>query len=475
MFEVEATNGQSANRLRRFRRASLIFMAFSVTIAGLYVWKFWHDRQHVPPVALYHLVYDGVMDNLYDQSHLKDIVPLEHKYDEQIKTTADAVKYANEMLKTLDDPFTIVSDERAISRRDDANKGFYSGVGMIMTAKHRPIRVRMVMEESPALKAGIKPGDEIISVDNLDCSKIPPMEIGNHTRKHLGETVRFVIRRHGKVMEIPIIPCKMKVLATHMRMLDKEIGYERIESFVPDDLTKIVEDDLSKLVGAKALILDLRGNPGGSVNSCLDIATLFLDSGDLVTLKSRLDKGKTQAVRYSLKPDTMEVVTTANDKTGVTEQARKPNLTGKKPIYILVDEASASAAEMLAAMLRDNNRGVLIGQRTYGKGVMQIFVPLPNDTALAITAGRYYTPSGAWLGNGKFDEPEDDAESKSKLGAESKSKLAAKPSDLSRGIAPDIVIKPVDDLQYGAKNDNQLNDVLLLARKELDRQKAMQR
>jgi hypothetical protein len=129
-------------------------MAFSLTVAGLYVWKFWHDRQHVPPVALYHLVYDGVVANLYDQSHLKDIAPLEHKYDQEIKSTADAVKYANEMLKKLDDPFTTVSDERAISRRDDANKGFYSGVGMIMTAKHRPIKVRMVHGREPRAESG---------------------------------------------------------------------------------------------------------------------------------------------------------------------------------------------------------------------------------------------------------------------------------------------------------------------------------
>jgi Periplasmic protease len=123
---------------------------------------------------------------------------------------------------------------------------------------------------------------------------------------------------------------------------------------------------------------------------------------------------------------------------------------------------------MLAAMLRDNNRGILIGQRTYGKGVMQIFVPLPNDTALAITAGRYYTPSGAWLGNGKFDEADDDENKNA-------SKIAVKAADLSRGIAPDIVIEPVDDLQYGAKNDNQLKEVLLLARKELNRQRAVSR
>jgi Periplasmic protease len=133
--------------------------------------------------------------------------------------------------------------------------------------------------------------------------------------------VRFVIRRQGKVLEIPIVPCKMKVLATHMRMLDKEIGYERIESFVPDDLTKIVEEDLSKLVGAKALILDLRGNPGGSVNSCLDIATLFLDSGDLVTPQN-VDWTKVKRRLYATRSSRtrMEVVTTANERTGVTSR-----------------------------------------------------------------------------------------------------------------------------------------------------------
>ena len=147
---------------------------------------------------------------------------------------------------------------------------------------------------------------------------------------------------------------------------------------------------------------------------------------------------------------------------------------------LLVNAYTASAAEIVAGALQEHKRATILGTRSFGKGSVQTIIPLgAGNGALRLTTARYYTPSGAWLGNGKFDEPEDEAESKtdaeSKSGAESKAKLADKPQDLSRGIAPDIVIKPVDDLQYGAKNDNQLNDVLLLARKELDRQKAMQR
>ena len=447
----------------RFRRRARIFVGLSLVLSTFYVAFFWFDRLFVSPQELYRRAFQVVAENIYDQSRLADMSEYKAIYEKEVKTTADAVRYANLLFKRLDDPFTQMSDAPAVSRREDASKGFYSGVGMVMTAKKRPVKVRMVMEDSPALKAGIKPGDEILFVDGMDCMKIPVSEIGDHTRKHMGETVHFVLRRAKKTMNVDLVPSKIRVVKTRTRHLPGDIGYERIESFVPEDIVTIVQNDLDSLSDTRALILDMRGNPGGSVDYCLLIASLLMDEGHLVTLKSRVDADHLQTMEYTLRPDGMKVVTTGTgEKPQEQKIKRRYQVYGGRPIYVLLDESSASASEMLAAALRDNKKAIICGTQSFGKGVMQIHYPLPNMTALSITAGRYFTPAGKWLGDGKFDP------ARAALAAASGSNSAAR-FDPERGIVPDVVIEPVPDIEYGGPNDNQLEETARLARLALEK------
>jgi hypothetical protein len=202
----------------------------------------------------------------------------------------------------------------------------------------------------------------------------------------------------------------------------------------------------------------MRGNPGGSVDYCLLTASLLMDEGHLVTLKSRVDADHLQTMEYTLRPDCMRVVTTSSgEKPQVQKIKRRSQVYAAKPIYVLLDESSASASEMLAAALRDNKKAIICGTQSFGKGVMQIHYPLPNMTALSITAGRYFTPAGKWLGDGKFDP------AKAALAAASGKNSAAR-LDPERGIVPDVVIEPVPDIEYGAPNDNQLEETARLAR-----------
>lgn len=440
----------------RFRRRARLFVGFCLLLSTVYVAFFWFNHLFVSPQELYRRAFQAVAENLYDQSRLADMKEYRAIYEKEVKSTADAVKYANLLFKRLDDPFTQMSDAPAVSRREDASKGFYSGVGMVMTARKRPVKVRMVMEDSPALKAGIKPGDEILFVDGMDCMKIPVSEIGDHTRKHMGETVHFVLRRDKKTMNVDLVPSKIRVVKTRTRHLPGDIGYERIESFVPEDIVTIVQNDLDSLSDTKALILDMRGNPGGSVDYCLLTASLLMDEGHLVTLKSRVDANHLQTMEYTLGRDGMKVVTTIDaEKPQEQKVKRRSQVYAGRPIYVLLDESSASASEMLAAALRDNKKAIICGTQSFGKGVMQINYPLPNMTALSITAGRYFTPAGKWLGDGKFDPV------RAKLAASGKG--AGTKLDRERGIIPDVLIEPVPDIEYGASNDNQLAEAARLA------------
>lgn len=436
-------------------------------VAAVYVVQFWFfQRIWCTPHDLYHRVWKTTQDNLFDQAAMKDWLAFEHKYDDKIKNEADAVKYANEILKTLDDPFTKFLDSKQVAKKQDSQNGLYSGVGMIMNGKKKPVVVRMLISGGPAERAGIKRGDQILRLDSLDCLKVPATQIGDYTRQHMGQLIKFTVRRQGKELEFAMIPGKMNVqsvrsqLVTSVRNKNK-IAYVRLENFVHSDIVALVQKEFEKLKEAQALVLDVRGNGGGSVDSCLAITSMMLDTGDLVAMKSRSGTGAGardtgtagstdyQTVSYRLEPSLMKVL---NEEPGkeVKEEARprQLNLWQNKPIVVLIDDNSASASEMLAAALHDNKRATLIGVRTYGKGVAQIYYDMPLSTCLSLTAGRYYTPDGKWLGDGR--EPTESSEKP----------VLNHSSNVDRGIAPDIEVKSAENLDYGAANDNQLSEAV---------------
>lgn len=456
----KAISDRSARKGLTVKTRILIYGG-SLVCAAIYVAYFWYSHLYSSPVDLYHQAWLATRDHLYDRDALKNWGQYEHKYDSQIKNQADAIKYANEAIATLDDPFTKMLDAAQLVKQYDAHAGFYSGVGMVMNGKKRPIVVRTLIKGSPAEKAGVKPGDQVLAVDNMNCLSIPAYKIGDYTREHMGQVLHFMLRRQGKPLNIAMIPTKIPVECIHSKMLADNIAYVRVENFVRTDIVDFINKAFTKLKGAQALVLDMRGNPGGDVDSCLEAAALMLERGDLVTLKSRNGPGGDLIMRYKLDDESLTVVSEQNNKTVGDEPRRRPhNVWGEKPIVVLVDDGSASAAEMLAGALQDNKRAVLLGQRTYGKGVMQIVLPLPNKTGLSVTAGRYYTPSGRWLGDGKeLPGP----------GAAGSSALTA---GTERGLVPDIEVKARDTVEYGDSGDNQLASAVAYLKEQcLQRQK----
>ncbi|MBS2010615.1 MAG: PDZ domain-containing protein [Cyanobacteria bacterium SZAS TMP-1] len=425
----------------RIRRRQILVVSLSLLISIVYVAVFWLNQLFCTPVELYHRVWDTTDKYFYERKPMETWKQWEHKYDNQIKTQEDAEKYIKVMLKSLDDTFTCFLNSRDTSRQADAHDGFYSGVGMVMNSKTHPISVRRVMKGSPAQSAGVKPGDQILSVDGIDCSKIEATKIGDHTRERMYHQVHFMIGRSGQKLDIVMVPQKIPVSSTTAKILPGNIAYERIEAFSRKDLPSIVAHDFDTLKNCRALILDLRGNGGGGVDLCLEIASSMIDQAPLVSLRSRNPDGHYLTSRYILTKDSLEVEEELDGKVKMgPHHKRMDNVWGDKPIVVLVDEYTASAAEMVAAALGENHRARLVGERTFGKGIAQLYFPLPMSTCVGVTAGRYFTPAGHWPGDGKDLTDAQRATAKGKL----------------RGIEPDVHVAADKELVYGEQHDNQL-------------------
>ncbi len=433
---------------RSFWQRRWRFITLTILFSALYVGQFWFfQKVWCTPQDLYHRVWANTQSNLFDQAALKDWSTYEHKYDARIHNHDDAIKFANEMLATLNDPFTKLFDQREVKKQSDAHSGLYSGVGMLMNGKKKPILIRTIFEGGPAARAGLAKGDQVLQVDDIDCMKVDVSKIGEYTRAHLGKEIAFKVRRKGELLTLMVTPAQFVAQDVIGKKLPGNVAYVRIVSFINSDIAALIAAAFEKVKDSRALILDLRGNPGGNVDACLAAAAMMLDSGELVTVISK-DQGKDYlTMRYSLSASSFKTEYDIPGKSHREEiSPRAKNMWRSKPIVVLVDDGTASAAEMLAAALRDNKRATIIGVRTYGKGVAQLHYDMPVSTCLSVTVARYYTPNKVWLGDGKLDVHND--------------KDSQWASTLPHGIVPDVEVKPIENLDYGSAEDNQVSAAL---------------
>ncbi len=433
----------------KFRRVATI----SLYLATAYIGWFWYDQFYCTPVEFYHRVWVLARDNVYSPEKLKNWSVWEHKFDSQIKTDEDSVKFANEMLESLKDPYTRVSDATQVQKAAEQGDGLFVGIGMIgdpefikeaekikalrlagdTEAKTKRVlqKVMKVWPDSPAEKAGLKRDDKIVSIDGvaLECESMPA--ISKIIRKNVGKTLLMVVERDGKPVTLSVVPGTIVLKPLAIADISPEIGYLRINNFLQKDVPERVEAAISGFKQKKGLILDLRGNGGGSVDSCLKVASLFLETGRLTSIKARMPQKGYVTYNYDLKPQFIETDTCDGDKVLYSdEKPRFDSLWKDKPVVLLFDEHSASAAEMLAGALAQNDRAPTVGEKSYGKGVAQQSMRLPNGARMTVTTGRYYTPNGQWLGDGTDNE--------------------------KHGLVPDTEVVMKDGIDYQAKDDNQL-------------------
>ena len=260
--------------------------------------------------------------------------------------------------------------------------GSFVGIGVYMIAdeESQKIIVYYPIPDSPAEKAGIKSGDAIINVDGKDYGYDDFNIIADNIKGEEGTKVKLVIERDGKKMDFEITRKKIETNPISSKLLKENIGYIKLPSFDTDSSKKMKEkiDDLVSK-GAKSLILDLRNNGGGIVDESTNIADLFLDKGKII-------------------------MTTKDNKQEEEITKAKSKKQYDIPLIVLTNENSASASEILTAALKDNERAVVIGTKTYGKGVIQTVLNLSDGSGLKITTAEYFTPNGKEI-NKKGIEP----------------------------------------------------------------------
>ncbi len=272
------------------------------------------------------------------------------------------------------DPHSVYFDAEAARSFDQDAMGAYEGVGLELQQQPGPIlKVIAPMEGGPADRAGLRSGDVITAIDGK------PISIDDGStplRGTAGTKVRLTIERAGrdKPFDVTVERERIQMQSVRSRMLEPGYGYVRIASFQAStgvDFSQAVATLQSESKGGlKGLLIDLRSNPGGLLSPAVKIADDLLDSGVIVSTRGRLKGGD------------------------ITSRAAAGDILGGVPIVVLIDAGSASASEVLAGALRDNQRARIVGSRSFGKGSVQTVLPLDNGDAVKLTTARYYTPSG---------------------------------------------------------------------------------
>lgn len=281
------------------------------------------------------------------------------------------------MLKSLNDPYTRFMRPKDFKEMKEETTGKFGGIGIYITIRDEQLMVQSPIPDTPAAKAGLKAYDHIVRIDGSSTKGITIEEAMNKLRGDPGSKVKVSILRQGVTEPIDFTitrdVIKIQSVVTK-KMEDKNLAYIRIRQFGEEtstDLEKMMKDYEKQKV--KGLILDLRGNPGGLLTAAWKVSDLFLTKGMIVYTKGRI-------------PESMQEFT-----------ADSIDYMSETPVVVLVDNGSASASEIVTGALKDNKRATIVGEKTFGKGVVQTVRPLSQDTALSFTTAKYYTPSGVCI------------------------------------------------------------------------------
>ncbi|MEH6824269.1 MAG: S41 family peptidase [Motiliproteus sp.] len=277
------------------------------------------------------------------------------------------------MLRGLD-PHSSYLDPKAFEHLQVSTRGEFGGLGLEVGMENGLIRVVAPIDDTPAQRAGVQPGDLILKLDQTPVRGMDLAAAVRQMRGKPGTDIVLTIMREGepKPLELTLTRAVIKVTSVKSRMIDGDMGYLRISQFQVHtgvDLNKAIES-LKQQASLKGLVLDLRNNPGGVLNAAVDTSDAFLDEGLIVYTKGR--QGQSE-LRYSASAD---------------------NASGKLPLVVLINSGSASASEIVAGALQDHKRAVIMGTPSFGKGSVQTILPLTNKRALKLTTARYFTPSG---------------------------------------------------------------------------------
>ncbi len=277
------------------------------------------------------------------------------------------------MLSQLD-PHSAYLDRESYTDLQETTTGNYGGLGLEIGMEDGFVRVITPMDDTPAARGGVEPGDLIIQLDEKAVKGMSMSEAIEAMRGEPGSIVKLTIVRDGESqpVEIDLTREVIQVASVRQRVLEDGYGYIRIAQF-QSTTGREVEEAVQKLMtegGLRGLILDLRNNPGGVLQSAVEVSDVFIEDGLIVYTSGRLANAD---LRYS---------------------ATTPDATDGVPIVVLVNEGTASASEIVAGALQDHSRAVIMGVSTFGKGSVQTILPLNNEKAIKLTTSLYFTPNG---------------------------------------------------------------------------------
>mgnify|MGYP001384908069 FL=1 len=295
------------------------------------------------------------------------------EYVDEIDQSESMDSAINGLLQSLD-PYSGYMSPEILNEMQTETKGEFGGLGIEVSMEAGVVKVISPIDDTPASRAGIKAGDYIVKIAETQVQGKSLSEAVELMRGPVGSGIELTVRRRGekKALTFYIVREIIQIKSVKSDLIEKEIGYIRLTSF-NENSGQQIEKEIKKLEKnhtIKSYILDLRNNPGGLLSQAIKISDFFLDSGEIVSTKSR----KASENRKWF--------------------AKKGDLTDGKALIVLINYGSASASEIVAGALKDHKRAILLGESSYGKGSVQSIIPLKNKGAIRLTVAKYYLPSG---------------------------------------------------------------------------------
>ena len=316
----------------------------------------------------------------------------------------------NGLLQSLD-PYSSYMSPKIFDEMQTETSGEFGGLGIEVSMEAGVVKVISPIDDTPASRAGLKAGDYIVKINDVQVQGKSLSEAVDLMRGPVGSGIELTVRRRGerKALTFNIIREVIQVQSVKSEIIDESIGYIRLTSF-NDNSSDQIEKQIKKLKKNKNLnsfILDLRNNPGGLLSQAIKISDFFLENGEIVSTKSRK---KSENRKWF---------------------AKKGDITDGKTLLVLINYGSASASEIVAGALKDHKRAIIVGENSFGKGSVQSIIPLKNRGAIRLTVAKYYLPSGKSI------------------------------SEV--GVRPDIEVNEEgDDFRIKTDTDNQLNYAIKL-------------
>ena len=332
------------------------------------------------------------------------------EYVDEINQSESMDSAINGLLQSLD-PYSSYMSPEIFKEMQTETSGEFGGLGIEVGMEAGVVKVISPIDDTPASKAGIKAGDYIVKINNIQVQGKSLSEAVDLMRGPVGSGIELTVRRRGvkKAIIFNVTREIIEVQSVKSEVLDNSIGYIRLTSFNNNSSEQIKKQikKLNKNSNLNSFILDLRNNPGGLLSQAIKISDFFLENGEIVSTKSRK---KSENRKWF---------------------AKKGDVIDGKTLIVLINYGSASASEIVAGALKDHKRAILVGENSYGKGSVQSIIPLKNKGAIRLTIAKYYLPSGKSI------------------------------SEI--GVRPDIEINEEgDDFRIKTDTDNQLNYAIKL-------------